>query len=172
MADTEGEKQIEFKVSHLENKELVLSALSSNTKVIGAPEINYDPTDSTVKIKIKPIAGKVGNVFIVLEAREKDGLGIEQTTFKVKVAKSPTSLAAFSTESKISIYPNPATDLLYFHSEEQINFIQIADIQGRTIFRTEKITNSKIDISGLKRGMYFLTAKGQNMPYTVKFSKQ
>ncbi len=170
--DTEAEKQVEYKVSHKENKELTLSVISSNTKIIGAPEIIYTPSDSTVRIKFKPISGKVGNVFIILEAKEKNGLGIEQATFKVKVAKIPTSFKAYNIKSKISVYPNPVLDRLFFQCEEQVQFIQIADLQGRIILRTEKIRNSMIDVASLKRGMYILTAEGQEKQYAVKFVKQ
>jgi hypothetical protein len=170
--DTDAEKLVEYKVSHLENKELLLNSISSNLKIIGAPEINYTPADSTVKIKFKPIPGKVGTVIIVLEAKEKNGLGVEQVTFKVKVAKNPTSLTTFNTESKMTVYPNPAGNLISFQCDDQIQFVEIADIQGRLILKTAKTDRSSIDISSLKRGMYFLIAEGQNRPYRVKFSKQ
>jgi len=166
--DTDLEKVVEFKVSHLENKELTLSVVSSNTKVIDNPEMTYNPTDGTVKLKIKPMAGKVGKVVFVLEAREKNGIAIKQTTFKVKVAKIPTSVNSLSSGSTIKVYPNPASDKLYLDCKEENLFVQITDINGRIVFRTKVYTPSGIDVSTLQKEMYFLSAIGLNAYSPVK----
>ena len=86
--------------------------------MIDNPEIIYNPADGTVKLKIKPIAGKVGKVVFVLEAKEKNGIAIKQATFKVKVARIPTSVNYLSSGSTIKVFPNQASDKLYLDCKE------------------------------------------------------
>lgn len=72
------------------------------------------------------------------------------------------------TKNVISIYPNPASDVLNIKSESSLTNIEytISDYTGRTLKAGE--LQDKIDISWLKPGIYFLTAEGE----TIKFIKQ
>ncbi len=54
--------------------------------------------------------------------------------------------------NSISIYPNPATDILHFN---QAQTYEIFDIQGRVLKKSEAEQNSA-NISELKNGMYFI----------------
>ncbi len=61
-------------------------------------------------------------------------------------------------EDNISVYPNPAADLVFVNSNEQINRLTIIDMAGKTIM---EINNSDlfvdgIDVSQLPAGMYVL----------------
>jgi len=61
-------------------------------------------------------------------------------------------------EDNISVYPNPATDLLFVNSDEQINRITVIDMSGKTII---EIDNSNlflggIDVSQLSAGIYIV----------------
>ena len=170
MFDTDAEKVVEFKVSHIENKELTISSVSSNVQIVNTPEIEYTPLDSVVKVKIQPIPGKVGKVVIVIEAKEKNGVEIEQTTFKVQVAKIPTSLSAVNSDSKIEVYPNPASKRIYLKCDDHQVLVQITDMNGRVVIKTKGYNSSGIDVSSLNKGMYFLTSIGKIESKTVKFS--
>lgn len=160
MFNTDGEKEVEYKVSHIENKEVTVNSVSSNTSVIGTPEIIYTPEDSIVKLKFKPIGGKAtGRVIIVLEAREKDGTAIEQVTLKVKVTRKPTSISNLN--AKTDVFPNPASDKLYINSNEQNLFVQISDINGRIVLKAKNANASPLDISSLNNGTYFINIIGE-----------
>jgi hypothetical protein len=57
----------------------------------------------------------------------------------------------------LSIYPNPANELLYFESAEVISKIEIYDMKGaRVISKNEGSQQTQINISNLQPGLYFV----------------
>ncbi len=64
--------------------------------------------------------------------------------------------------NNISVYPNPAKNILYFKTEHNISKIEVYDIAGR-ILSSNSVRENKIDLSELKTGNYILklyTEKG------------
>jgi len=62
------------------------------------------------------------------------------------------SIASFKQDPEINLYPNPVTDIATF-SSEKITSIEIYNMLGALIIRRD---NNKVDMSGLKSGMYFV----------------
>ncbi|SRX52533.1 T9SS type A sorting domain-containing protein [Aequorivita sp. CIP111184] len=61
--------------------------------------------------------------------------------------------------SKITLYPNPVSDKLYFSgNSSEIVSLQIISIQGKLIQKLNNIS-TEIDVSQLKAGMYFIEIK-------------
>ena len=172
MMDTDGAKEIVFKVKNKGNKELLFSSLSLNPSFIANPTIEYSSLDSTVKLTFAPSVGKAGTILIILEAREIGGLAIEQFTFKVKVSKLVSVESTYASASEIKLYPNPAKDKLYLKSNEQNLNVQILDITGRIVLSNTITGSDPIDISSLKNGIYFLQAKGKKVYPTEKLIKE
>ena len=57
----------------------------------------------------------------------------------------------------ISVYPNPARDLLYFNTITEIQTVDIFDINGQLISKGVKIgIDNSIDISNLNEGIYII----------------
>lgn len=71
---------------------------------------------------------------------------------------------------KAIIYPNPANDYLLVKSEDKIEWIKIYNPEGRLILQNKYET--KIDISALSKGGYFLEVKSQNGTSKHKFIKE
>lgn len=61
-------------------------------------------------------------------------------------------------EENISIYPNPATDMVFISSNEAISSIMIIDMSGKTImeYQNGELFNEGIDISQFSAGMYII----------------
>lgn len=78
-----------------------------------------------------------------------------------------TSLGNESFEKNLfKIYPNPAKNILFIDKSES-NYptkIEIFDVNGKLVLQkeTEKISQNKIDISKLVKGLYFVTIKNDN----------
>lgn len=70
----------------------------------------------------------------------------------------------------INIYPNPANDYVVIKSENQIEWSKIYNTEGRLILQNKYET--KIDISALSKGDYFLEIKSQNGISKHKFIKE
>lgn len=67
--------------------------------------------------------------------------------------------------SSISIYPNPSSGFIHIDTDVQINHIEIIDATGKLI-RTDK--SSPLDISNLKKGVYFLKIFSDQKSYHYK----
>jgi len=82
-----------------------------------------------------------------------------------------TGIEANTTSTAISIYPNPANDILYFRSNENIRYSGIvSSYDGKEILRFED--SSSIDISSLSKGIYFLRIQMKNDSRVIRFIKQ
>ncbi len=68
-----------------------------------------------------------------------------------------------------SVFPNPAKDVLHFtFPDNQVKFVSIYNYAGQVVI-VKKGTESSIDISELKAGVYFIMASGTNKNYYSKF---
>jgi hypothetical protein len=68
-----------------------------------------------------------------------------------------TSISSFN-DVTLDVYPNPATDYIRIKSDAVIEKLSIRDIAGRVVSQIDNIDSSqRIDISGLKSGMYVVT---------------
>jgi len=79
-------------------------------------------------------------------------------------------------ESTISIYPNPANEIINVNSNFAVDeySIEIIDITGRSISQipySANNSNLQIDISTLTKGLYFIKLNNGNSIYTARFSK-
>ena len=82
-----------------------------------------------------------------------------------------TGIDDANTSTAISIYPNPANDILYIHSNENIRYSgRVSSYDGKDILRFEGITS--IDISSLSKGVYFLRIQMKNESRVIRFIKQ
>lgn len=64
------------------------------------------------------------------------------------------------TENHVSIYPNPATNLVTISAKENISLVQIFDIQGRIVMEYDFNGTSeiKLNVSELPNGLYNIVA--------------
>ncbi len=74
----------------------------------------------------------------------------------------------FTPHDNLVIYPNPASNLLYFKSNEHAAYeVSIYDFQGKLVLKSQ-VRNSKLDISGLSNGVYMVQIKSGNKQYINK----
>jgi uncharacterized repeat protein (TIGR01451 family) len=64
-------------------------------------------------------------------------------------------------EGALGIYPNPAQTEIQLALDEP-SWIQIKDLNGKTIFNQEILPGQKIDIQEFKSGMYLIESKNQH----------
>ena len=78
--------------------------------------------------------------------------------------------------SSISLYPNPSVDEMSLYiKDRKVDEVLILDIQGRIISNMDVPTLkggiTKIDVSGLLNGIYFLKATSGKESAVIKFTK-
>lgn len=76
-------------------------------------------------------------------------------------------------KSKISVYPNPSSDFIYFNGFENqtISQVSIVDLLGKNVFTSSSISDNKVAVSNLNSGIYFLSITSNNSLKRIKFIK-
>ncbi len=75
---------------------------------------------------------------------------------------------------QLKLYPNPAHDEIYVSLTDKVkgkNTFRVTDVTGKNVMPAFVVTTSdfRLNISGLKPGMYFITMKNERTNYTGKF---
>jgi CubicO group peptidase (beta-lactamase class C family) len=82
-----------------------------------------------------------------------------------------TDIEDVNSSTAISIYPNPANELLYIRSNENIRYSgSVSSYDGKDILNFEDATS--IDISSLSKGIYFLHIQMKSESRAIRFIKQ
>ena len=71
--------------------------------------------------------------------------------------------------AKVNIYPNPMINTLNITANEAIELVTVMDAQGKQVLSG---TTTKMDVSTLEKGIYFVTVKTATETYTRKVVKQ
>ncbi len=87
------------------------------------------------------------------------------------VTQLPTTGIEVFNDSKISIYPNPATNWLNISSEKEILNAEIINIDGQLV-KTISGNFNNIGIGDLSNGVYFVNIHTENGTETLKFIKK
>lgn len=87
--------------------------------------------------------------------------------YKLSQLTSVNELEALKNE--VSVYPNPATGLVYVHTNETtIDQVVLKDLSGRIILQQASTT---VDLSGLRAGVYFIEAHAKHNTVVKKIVK-
>ncbi|WP_134145278.1 T9SS type A sorting domain-containing protein [Flavobacterium sp. 270] len=131
--------------------------------------------DGYIAFKIKTLSTlKVGDSFT------NDANIYFDYNFPIVTNKATSTFKTLGTEdfefsNYISLYPNPAGDVLNITSKENIdiNSIKIYDVLGQLVIAVPNAKlASKIDVSKLRTGNYFLNIQSDKGTSSVKFLKK
>ena len=65
----------------------------------------------------------------------------------------------------ISIYPNPANNVLNVSKIVELGTLELIDMSGKILLTKEINHNTKIDISTFKKGLYLINFKSKNQRF-------
>lgn len=87
-------------------------------------------------------------------------------------ASAPLSIGDvdFRDDSKVSLYPNPASDVVNINSQRNLEKIEIFNVTGRLVKTTMENLNS-VDVSSFKKGVYFAKIYQDGAVSTKRFLK-
>ena len=74
-------------------------------------------------------------------------------------------------KNNINIYPNPAKNIINISSLDDILNVTIFNAQGQIVKQVSNLGNQSIDISNLKKGMYFVKIQTKSTYITKKILK-
>lgn len=82
------------------------------------------------------------------------------------------SIEDISNSNDITVYPNPATSVLYIDAKKEINSVKLNDISGKTVINKKASTlKEKLNIEHLPKGVYILTVEMKGETVTKKIIK-
>jgi hypothetical protein len=72
--------------------------------------------------------------------------------------------------SFVKIYPNPASGVIHFDSEQRIESIEIIDCMGRSLIHYDKVseTSYSLDVSAFSNGIYLVRITGNQGSQIIK----
>jgi hypothetical protein len=75
--------------------------------------------------------------------------------------------------NQIDFAPNPTNGVIYFSGMDDGSYnISVSDMAGKTIISVKQLSDSSLDISSLKTGIYLITIKNDYISVTKKMIKQ
>ena len=129
-------------------------------EMIGIPDLNVD---SITYIKVIDVVGSINPTYATYDQNNNminehyptpypqggfdlDAIGV--------IHNSLNSIKEI-TIAQLKVYPNPASDKLYFNQNQQLPAsIEIIDLSGQIIIRLSDFNSHQIDLSSIKNGMY------------------
>lgn len=70
----------------------------------------------------------------------------------------------------VSIYPNPASEIVNINSVKQVDKVEIYNALGQIVL--SDVANNSVNISSLSKGVYYMTVVVENEIVTTKFVKR
>ncbi len=84
-----------------------------------------------------------------------------------------TAIETLISTNSLTLYPNPVQNVLHINSSGKTGMIEVFDITGKSVLQKQiQGYNPSIDVSGLKKGIYFVKVLSDNQFVTSKFVKQ
>lgn len=153
---------------------------NSTTTPAGSAAVNWVPGISPVQVNIQQVvvgANAAANPPIPANVVTSAIVFDNYLTRAVATSNllGTSEIATLSNES-ISIFPNPASDVLNVKTNgtEIINGVQIMDINGRQVYTNtfNAMSDAQINVSNLASGMYLINITSGDKSVTKKFLKQ
>jgi Secretion system C-terminal sorting domain len=163
-----------------------ISKLDNNGNFLWAHELNGTTSSSTV-VGYSISVGITGDIYVSgdysatidfdpgFSTYYKTSVG-SSDGFILKLSQSlitENSESQFSSNKKMFIYPNPVTNFMDVETDFKDHTISIYDNTGKLIFKDKEYQNkTRIDISNLSSGFYYIKLQGEGDVISKKFIKQ
>ena len=116
------------------------------------------------------------NYRIVLEIKDSNNnwLAGDYSTVGYNFTAAPLGLDKKNVLNKLSVYPNPATDVLKITNTDNLAnaSFSIVDVLGKTVVQSKTLSNDSIDVSKLSSGFYILSVSSEGEAKQFKFQKK
>lgn len=123
-------------------------------------EMNIPPKNGSELLTDIKLFGST-NAVIIGNVPDKDPLiSWEVTQFFIAMIDLDAILHIYDEHfDTVTLFPNPSNDKLSIISKESFESFQVFDVSGKWINCPHNLFNKTIDISNLKKGVYFLSMK-------------
>ena len=127
-------------------------------------ELGYDNLgiDFSVADAISPDGKYIGGIGVDWEIADARG-------FVIKLPETMGTNDELNTQSLLA-YPNPVKDVLNIQTKLDIKFVEVYNLAGQKVLNKE-ISDNKLNVSHLSKGVYILKAHTNNGVETVRILK-
>lgn len=91
-----------------------------------------------------------------------DGTATVSTSLTQTVCKDDLAVNDVTKNKVISVYPNPAKDIINLNSEQKISEVKIYNVAGALIKTDTNVIGNKVNVSQLKPGVYIVKVNDTN----------
>jgi hypothetical protein len=153
----------------------------ANTKINEWEELTFDFSNLSDKGEAPPTGegGKLTQIIIFPDFIPGTGdriaseAGVAYIDFVTFFGEEITLSTKTLDLGKLSIYPNPANDVLNINAYSNIEHVSIINLVGQNVLTVSpNQINSTIDLNSLHPGVYFVKATIQGITTTSKFIKE
>lgn len=107
------------------------------------------------------------------DGRYITGIGRTADDLRGFVIKLPGALGTDNVQnSKVSVYPNPVHDVLYFKNADKVSSIEVYNMVGQKVLSTTSIAKDGLDVSKLSKGAYVIKVQAGTQTESVKLLKK
>jgi hypothetical protein len=145
----------------ISNAEIIINAETFTTDERGVVFIKLFSGDYSFTVSAQNYLGADGTVKVNLESIANKAITLQNSASSIN--NQP--------KSWVKVYPNPVTDILTIESE-QVNLIEILDIKGSVLLKTNIESKVQLDIGDYYNGVYLLRLKGINETSLYKIIKE
>ncbi|MCV9930172.1 RICIN domain-containing protein [Flavobacterium sp. LS1R49] len=154
---TTGSYLIEYRIASAVNGARISSDLNGGTILLGAVDIpntggwqNWQTVSQTVNVNVGTYNF---GIYIQNTGVNINWIRITNTGATAKIASSQ---AIIDEPSVLIVYPNPVENMLFFTTDITGTDVSIIDSQTGSVVSVQKIKNNTLDVSQLKKGIYFV----------------
>lgn len=140
------------------------SSLSTSS---GTTTSNFIPTNAQWRDEVVDLSGITDNDAVIIRFEFKSGYGNNVWIDNVRVMNA-TGLEEL--DSELSIYPNPATEVVNISTADEVQRVEIFNMQGQLV-KVENGDVNTVSVKELANGVYTIkltTANGTSMHKIVK----
>lgn len=158
--------------SYGEEKFNVLVSTTGNSDVATFTKLNAslivtDAVVDWVEYTFDLDAYKGQNVYIAIQCVSDDQFALQIDDFKVTATTLAVSDVA---KTKVSIYPNPTTEVLNVAAGSKVSAVEVFDMMGRKV-SDAALVDGKVDVKNLAKGAYVLKVTAEAGSTSHKFIK-
>lgn len=147
------------------DKAALLASPVKKTQLLGQGTNAGTPVNQSLDISAFLGQPQIYVAFRHHNSTDMDFISIDDVTVKA------TTLAVSDvTKTKVSIYPNPTTDVLHITAGSKVAAVEVFDMMGRKVSNAT-LVDGKIDVKNLAKGAYVLKVTAEEGSTSHKFIK-
>ncbi|MFW2137145.1 choice-of-anchor J domain-containing protein [Chryseobacterium sp. TY4] len=148
-ADWDQEKYSVYVATSPDQAALLASPVQQ-TQTLGQGTNAGTPVNQTLDI-----SAFIGQPQIYIAFRHHDVTDMDFISIDDVTVKATTLAVGEVSKTKVSIYPNPTTDVLNISTARKVSAVEVYDMLGRKVDNTT-VEQGKLDVQGLTKGAYVL----------------